>query len=116
MSDDYCDRDIWGDLAAGEVALSFGEARALPCLQRGKQRPQLCTLYRWSDRGSKPAAGGERVTLETFQQSGRRCTTRSSVLRFLRALSGSSGTRGPSVAAATEAHRAAERRLAAAGI
>jgi hypothetical protein len=115
VSEEIHDRDIWGDLAAGEPALTLNEARKLPCFRRDGRQPDVCTLYRFTSGGAKPSGGGERVVLEHFQQAGRRCTTRSAAIRFLRALSGPHA-KSPSRAEATKAHQEAERRLRAAGL
>jgi hypothetical protein len=114
---DIYTRDIWGDLAAGEPALTLNEVRNLPALRRGKRRPDLCTLHRWITTGARPAdSGGDRVKLEYFQPGGHgRHTTSSAVVRFLRALSSSAPQQGPSPATLAKAHVEAERRLAAAG-
>ena len=60
--------DVWADLAAGEPALTLNDARKLPCLRRDGRQPDVCTLYRYTERGARPAAaGGARVVLEHFQ-------------------------------------------------
>ncbi|HZL34211.1 MAG TPA: hypothetical protein VFC78_02805 [Tepidisphaeraceae bacterium] len=114
---DTNDKDVWADLEAGEQGLTLNAARRLPAVRRDGRTVDLCTIYRWTTRGIPSPSGktGERITLETFQQSGRRCTTKPAVIRFLRRLSDAPAPR-TTTASHDEAYRRAESVLEAAGI
>lgn len=80
------ERDIWADLQADEVPLTFNEARKLPMFRREGRQPSVSTVYRWASRGST-AMDGRKITLETIKRGDEKCTTKSACLRFIRRLS-----------------------------
>ncbi|MDB5295719.1 MAG: hypothetical protein JWO31_1702 [Phycisphaerales bacterium] len=72
-----------------EDPITLRDATKLSFLRRNGRRPNLATLYRWSQIGLKGH------TLECVQIGASRCTTREAVLRFIERLT--NGTSGATV-------------------
>lgn len=74
-----------------ERVLSFAEAADVLPRRRGRKKPHVATLYRWSQRGCRG------VQLETIQVGGTKCTSVEALQRFFQQLSGpaSVGGAGP---------------------
>jgi hypothetical protein len=97
-----------------ESVISFGEvakSKLLPRRRRGA-RPNLATIYRWSDSGCRG------VILESIQIGGTRCTSKEALQRFFDRLSADRSAPVPAPAPRVDRHavRRAERVLDAAGI
>jgi len=102
-------------MLVSEKLLSLSEAaKSLPQRRAGK-RPNVATLYRWTNEGVRG------IRLEFLQVGATRCTSLEALQRFFDALTAQAQTRPiPPPPRPTAGRRrqiaAAERRLAAAGI
>lgn len=103
------------DISSEQVITLTAATKLLPPRRRGA-RPNLATLYRWSSDGVKG------VCLEAIQVGGTKCTSVEALQRFFNALTsqaetGQSCRPAPKLTAQRRKQiKAAERRLAAAGI
>lgn len=76
-------RTVWDDLDAGEEPLTLNVARHLPALRVNGRSHDITWIHRATTRGCR-GADGSRVVLETTVISGKKLTTKSAVLRFIR--------------------------------
>ena len=103
------------DLEDGDEALSLKDSRARALLARTeKRRLDISVIYRYRTSGAR-AIDGSRVILETAILPGRIVTSARAISRFLSRLNGIDGIVNSRVTV-DHAERAAERRLAAAGL
>lgn len=90
-----------------ETLISLNEARNLLPRRRRNKRPDLSTMYRWTQKGCQG------VVLESVTVGGTRCTSREAVGRFIERLTvlgaGPTEVRGP--ARRKRANSQAEREL-----
>lgn len=81
MHDDHS--SVLDDLALGEEPITLNVARHLPALRVNGRSHDITWIHRAATRGCR-GAGGSRVVLETTVISGKKLTTKSAVLRFVR--------------------------------
>ena len=96
------------DLSTERVVTLSEATRHVP--GRGGKRPNVCTIYRWGDRGLNG------VRLETLQVGGTKCTSIEALQRFCERLTSTGVIHGRRPKHRERAIAQAEAELAAAGI